>query len=495
MVLKEVKMGNVEFTQMILFLSLVCNGAFAEEIIGDGYNLNYTLPMFETCSEREHPEKGVVKTIPKLIPTLKFDSGCSGRRNKSGLRICQFPDCLMNPCINGWCEESVISYICHCSPRYTGGRCESMLPNSTVSSLSETEATSPVVYNCPRNINQSVKVGYDGVEVFWIPPNISNPSGTPTIVPNISPGSFFNVTDEPVEVIYTIADGTGWVDESCSFHVSVFYKPSRKIFVTDYGRMFMADLDDLVFNEIPSSGDPYFVTYDDVDKRLYWSDWTSRRVYRSDWNGGNMEAVTARNAESEPNGVAIARNARTLYVAYRKGDRITNMSVRDGSPFPPTETDMIDSLFMPRALTVDEFQGYLYWTSLSFVYRTFLNGTRLRQIVEYLEGGIFEEIITSLNIDLTRNPRRAFFPVSNTGKNFYMDVRPLGYYNNRTLLISNIQTRDISVNNDDVYFLKEFKPIGIAVMKNYDSINREYYLIEIDQFEEPYQLHIAYIEP
>ncbi|XP_041480743.1 nidogen-2-like [Lytechinus variegatus] len=352
----------------------------------------------------------------------------------------------------------------------------------------------PVVYNCPGNINQSVKVGYDGIEVFWISPSVSNPSGTPTFVPNIGPGSFFNVTDEPVEVIYTIADGTGWVDESCSFLVSVYYKPSRKIFVTDHGRMFMADLDDLVFNEIPSSGDPYFVTYDDVDKRLYWSDWTNRRVYRSDWKGGNMEEVTAPNAISEPNGVAIARNARRLYVAYRKGDRITSMSIRDGSPFPATETDVADSLFLPRALTVDEVQGYLYWTSVKMVFRAALDGTGIYQVVENPTSANFDDAITSLNIDLTRNPRRVFFSISKTGKNFYKDVLPNGHYTNCTMII-NVQMRDVSVINDDLYFLKEYEPIGIAVVKNYDNVHRDYYLIEIDQFENPYQLHIAYIEP
>ena len=69
-----------------------------------------------------------------------------------------------------------------------------------------------------------------------------------------------------------------------------------KIFVTDTltdYKIFVADLqDELNFTSIPATKKPRFITYDSVDKRIYWSDWYGKQIFRADVYGGNMENVT-----------------------------------------------------------------------------------------------------------------------------------------------------------------------------------------------------------
>nr|XP_054772898.1 neurogenic locus notch homolog protein 1-like [Lytechinus pictus] len=94
----------------------------------DGYNLNYTLPMFDQCTEKHDKNGRTVQTIPKLIPASGAeDAQCRGKGKLGippGRRVCQFPACLSSPCENGWCEESMTGYQCHCRAGYIGKRCE-----------------------------------------------------------------------------------------------------------------------------------------------------------------------------------------------------------------------------------------------------------------------------------------------------------------------------------------------------------------------------------
>ncbi|XP_030840855.1 salivary glue protein Sgs-3-like [Strongylocentrotus purpuratus] len=85
--------------------------------------------------------------------------------------------------------------------------------------------------------------------------------------------------------------------ESTTSHPTTTTQSTAKIFVTDEGteyKIFVADLqDDLDFTSIPSTKEPRFITYDSVEKKIYWTDFDEQRVYRSDADGGNMEEVTS----------------------------------------------------------------------------------------------------------------------------------------------------------------------------------------------------------
>ena len=61
----------------------------------------------------------------------------------------------------------------------------------------------------------------------------------------------------------------------------------------------MSDLqDELNFTSIPATEKPRYMTYDSVDKKIYWTDdGAERSVFRADVDGRNREAVTRRAKE------------------------------------------------------------------------------------------------------------------------------------------------------------------------------------------------------
>ncbi|XP_071494786.1 uridylate-specific endoribonuclease B-like [Diadema antillarum] len=84
----------------------------------------------------DDPSGAAVRTIPKLIPVtspleplqLPQNPACQ-RVSRLGIprgyRICRKPDCYSGPCVHGSCEETISSYICHCSPGFDGTDCGS----------------------------------------------------------------------------------------------------------------------------------------------------------------------------------------------------------------------------------------------------------------------------------------------------------------------------------------------------------------------------------
>nr|XP_054755674.1 uncharacterized protein LOC129261646 [Lytechinus pictus] len=65
---------------------------------------------------------------------------------------CILGDCDQHPCENGWCEETITGYACHCSTGYTGIHCEQdsnlnsnkPLPTTTATSSTSTITTSTI---------------------------------------------------------------------------------------------------------------------------------------------------------------------------------------------------------------------------------------------------------------------------------------------------------------------------------------------------------------
>ena len=58
-------------------------------------------------------------------------------------------------------------------------------------------------------------------------------------------------------------------------------------------KIFVADLqENLDFTDILSTKKPRYITYDSVEKKIYWTDKDTKRVYRADVDGGNREGVT-----------------------------------------------------------------------------------------------------------------------------------------------------------------------------------------------------------
>ncbi|XP_071502482.1 lactadherin-like [Diadema antillarum] len=102
-----------------------CNVA-AKRQCGASYNLNYTLHMNRRCPVAEINGMDV-QLIPKLTGHQARPGNCRANADH-GYRVCRIPDCLSMPCKNGYCEETMYSYTCHCQPGYTGPYCETEIP-------------------------------------------------------------------------------------------------------------------------------------------------------------------------------------------------------------------------------------------------------------------------------------------------------------------------------------------------------------------------------
>eukprot|EP00057_Strongylocentrotus_purpuratus_P013389 XP_011667863.1 PREDICTED: integumentary mucin C.1-like [Strongylocentrotus purpuratus] len=111
----------------------------------DGFGLNYTLPMFHKCEMKQLQDGSMVQSIPKLIPFPSAIGGCHRRESKEeitgGNRICRLPDCGKNLCKNGWCEETMVGYNCHCSSGFQGRHCDKQVTVLTTERMAKPTAS------------------------------------------------------------------------------------------------------------------------------------------------------------------------------------------------------------------------------------------------------------------------------------------------------------------------------------------------------------------
>ena len=80
------------------------------------------------------------------------------------------------------------------------------------------------------------------------------------------------------------------------FFSPIYSELTAKMFVTGVDGIFVADLqDDLNFTSIPSTDRPNYISYDSVEKKIYWGDRGTKLNYRADEDGGNREEITSGN--------------------------------------------------------------------------------------------------------------------------------------------------------------------------------------------------------
>ncbi|XP_030834179.1 microfibril-associated glycoprotein 4-like [Strongylocentrotus purpuratus] len=168
------------------------------------FGLNYTLPMFNECQKKQNTNGSMVQMIPKLITAPMAANGCPRRKGKLGIppgyRTCKFPDCDKKLCENGWCEETMESYLCHCSPGFQGKHCNEQAPSvitdftdmSTIIPAEMTQVSATDVPIFPRDCAE-IQTG-----------GLSNLSGVYPIYPD-------GVGDDPLFVYCDMeTDGGRW---------------------------------------------------------------------------------------------------------------------------------------------------------------------------------------------------------------------------------------------------------------------------------------------
>ncbi|XP_041453763.1 L-rhamnose-binding lectin SML-like [Lytechinus variegatus] len=120
--------------------------------------LNYTLPIYPPCGEFTLGNGSVIIKIPKLLPTPFFKS-CRRDGIPAGHRICRSPDCLSGPCKNGWCEETMENYHCHCPEGFSGNDCSIATGTPTGASVhtSNVSIQSNVTTENPTSTSQTTQ--------------------------------------------------------------------------------------------------------------------------------------------------------------------------------------------------------------------------------------------------------------------------------------------------------------------------------------------------
>ncbi|XP_041463899.1 low-density lipoprotein receptor-related protein 6-like [Lytechinus variegatus] len=277
------------------------------------------------------------------------------------------------------------------------------------------------------------------------------------------------------------------------------------VFVTDpkAEKIFVAELqDELLFTPIASTLRPRGITYDPLSKKIYWTEGQVRRIVRADINGSNIEIVTKFSPGQYRLGlddIVVAVKSRTLYVACRRVNRISSVLIAEGGPLPWNQTNFLtEGIVWPRALAVDEEQGYLYWSMENTIARTFLNGSGQVEVI-YMNNEL--QNFTGLTIDLRRQVRRIFFYDSTKKRIWYKDAirsttsndlsSASEYLSDENRMIVK-RVRHISFFNNVLFWLHGDESTGIGLMTEYDQDNQSYIRQDIDIFENPYRMHIAY---
>ncbi|XP_030845823.1 hyalin-like [Strongylocentrotus purpuratus] len=119
----------------------------------------------------------------------------------------------MNPCENGWCEETMTRYRCHCPIGFQGKRCHELDTNRPAT-------TQDIVVTCVKDITVTVELGIPNKSVEFTSPSAVNTEVPVVLVSqNYKSGDDFTVGSTLVEYIF--ADESGNQASRCTFNVNV----------------------------------------------------------------------------------------------------------------------------------------------------------------------------------------------------------------------------------------------------------------------------------
>ena len=93
---------SLSFFFLSFFLSVLLSDAGSSALMEqnelscrDGFDLNYSLPMFQLCKTTEHTNGLMIPTIPKIIPPSRYEDATSRRQSWLGIppgrRVCRIP--------------------------------------------------------------------------------------------------------------------------------------------------------------------------------------------------------------------------------------------------------------------------------------------------------------------------------------------------------------------------------------------------------------------
>ncbi|XP_030827887.1 uncharacterized protein LOC115919137 isoform X2 [Strongylocentrotus purpuratus] len=154
--------------------------------------------------------------------------------------------------------------------------------------------------------------------------------------------------------------------------------------VTDTYRraIFQVDMQSTTFEPkalfLPSIQNPIAVSFDPIDRKVYWTDVTSKTLSRASLDGNDYQVI-ARDGIEVPDGIAVDSISRLVYWTDY-GTHGISVSHLDGS----NRKMLIRGLEKPRALVLHPVEGTMFWTDWgdnAVIERAFMDGTERSIIV------------------------------------------------------------------------------------------------------------------
>eukprot|EP00057_Strongylocentrotus_purpuratus_P026231 XP_011680705.1 PREDICTED: low-density lipoprotein receptor-related protein 4-like [Strongylocentrotus purpuratus] len=263
-----------------------------------------------------------------------------------------------------------------------------------------------------------------------------------------------------------------------------------KVFVINHGEgsILWADLhgpDKLQFSVFLDlkGKKPLDVNFDPQEQKVYWSDIDNKQIWRVSLEGQQQEAVTLANSD-KPLGIGIAVQARYLYCTYENG-LINRVILGD----PDSEEQFVECIDKPRALAIDEPQGYLYWSQDERINRKRLSGRGDTHEVLFMKS--FSKIV---GLMINSAGTRLFFCDENSKEALYFDI---GSRRNPVELIGSDEgyvLRDVSMDGNGVLYWLRSGEARILVMDDYER-STDFHIEAKNQFDDPQRIHIARIKP
>ncbi|XP_041473726.1 uncharacterized protein LOC121422630 [Lytechinus variegatus] len=270
-----------------------------------------------------------------------------------------------------------------------------------------------------------------------------------------------------------------------------------KVFVTDHqnNRIIWADLhgpermEFSVFQSLPYK--PMDIAFDHVEQMVYWSSKEEKRIWRIDVIGVlEKEAVINENFQDEPLGIAIAEHSRHLYCTYESVGWISRVEIGN----PDSETLFAEGLFKPKAIAIDERNGYLYWSRHEGIDRKRLNSTTLSGdgVEEVIDLPVFSEMN---GLIINRNGTRLFFCDENSKRALYLDITrddttATTGGNAIDIIDEGFLLRDVGMGSDGALYWLQPGEKRIVVMDDY-RLSSEFHFEAQQEFGDPQRMHIA----
>ncbi|XP_041463956.1 low-density lipoprotein receptor-related protein 4-like [Lytechinus variegatus] len=233
------------------------------------------------------------------------------------------------------------------------------------------------------------------------------------------------------------------------------------------------------FLPVNPASEPWDITYDHTDDRVYWTETGDDLIYSANVDGTGKQSITGFYYNA-PVDIAIAETARRIYCAFRDESEIRSILL-DGTEEIAEVTSNIDK---PRALVVFESTGHLYWSHTRKIERINLDQSGRTML---FENEAYDKIV---GLDVSLSDNRIYFADEGDKHLVYTDLDG----NNMQVVqgvSDNYIPQDMMLHNGMIYFTdKSIK--GIVICDDFTESSPTFHEYPDETvFSSPRKMHIT----